>query len=134
MIFNCRFKYQKGHTRAWLFTENFSHSSLPLFYLTNYLDSPPRLQYKIKQVWNSWAVEGPPFTPSPHSTHKFVLNPHPRPLFPVFRPSRGGLTSERVGIFWMKFITFKGTVQRDFNFVFWHILIGLGLNMNRFYF
>ncbi len=28
----------------------------------------------------------------------------------------------------------KGTVQRDFNYVFWHILIGLGLNTNRFYF
>jgi hypothetical protein len=26
------------------------------------------------------------------------------------------------------------TVQRDFNYVFWHILIGLGLNTNRFYF
>jgi hypothetical protein len=26
----------------------------------------------------------------------------------------------------------KGTVQRDFNSVFCHILIGLGLNMNRF--
>jgi hypothetical protein len=29
---------------------------------------------------------------------------------------------------------FKGTVQPDFHFVFWYTLIGLGLNMNRFWF
>ncbi len=34
----------------------------------------------------------------------------------------------------LKFSEIKGTVQRDFNYVFWHILIGLGLNTNRFYF
>ncbi len=30
-------------------------------------------------------------------------------------------------------LVFKGTVQRDFNSVFWHIWIGLGLSKNRFW-
>ncbi len=55
---------------------------------------------------------------------------------PVYgRPVRGGgLMSKGVLFLHSRYLWLKGTVQRDFNVVFWLVWIGLGLNTNRFEF
>jgi hypothetical protein len=50
----------------------------------------------------------------------------------VFTPKNFSTVTD-TNIILYSMLCFKGTVQRDFNLVFLHILIGLGLNMNRFY-